>query len=194
MDIRGWNERYRSLERRSEDLDADPTPLLVQLVKRIPAGKAIDLACGTGRNALHLAANGWVVTAVDGSEIAIDLLRERANAAGLIVKADVADLADARFAIAPHTWDLVGICYYLHRNLFAKAKEGVAPGGRVIAIAHTVEGGERPSSTRLACGELQTFFQNWEIEHLYEGKPTDPAHRRSAAEIVARKPAARKPG
>ena len=187
MDIRGWNERYRSLERRSEDLDAGPTPLLIALAERLQPGRALDLACGTGRNSLYLAEHGWGVTALDGSEAAINLLRERANGAGLVVNARLANLQDRSFELAPGGWDLVVICYYLQRDLFEGAKQAVACGGRVLAIAHTIEDGEQPSATRLAPGELQTFFADWRIEHLYEGKPNDPAHRRSVAEIIARK-------
>ena len=37
-------------------------------------------------------------------------------------------------------------------------------------------------------GELDSYFQGWEILHRYEGKPNDTAHQRSVAEIVAKRP------
>jgi hypothetical protein len=50
MEIRGWDKRYRSGERAAEDLEAAPTPLLVETAKQLAPGKALDLACGAGRN------------------------------------------------------------------------------------------------------------------------------------------------
>ena len=188
VDIPGWDERYRTLKRRQEDLDAPPTPLLTHLVMRLTPGKALDLACGTGRNAIFLAQHGWEVKAIDGSEAAIQLLRQRARAAAVAIDAEVADLQASGLKLNAETWDLIAMCYYLQRDLFAKAKEATVPGGRIVAIAHTVEGNETPTATRLAHGELEQFFTGWIIEHRYEGKPEDPAHRRSVAEIVATKP------
>ena len=46
MEIQDWDERYRSGERRAEDLDAAPTPLLVETAKKLVSGSALDLACG----------------------------------------------------------------------------------------------------------------------------------------------------
>lgn len=184
MDIRGWDERYRS----DEDFEAAPTPLLVETAKRLPPGKALDLACGTGRNALWLAQNGWSVAAVDGSRAAIEILRKRASDRGLSLDTQVADLERGQFRIEPATWNLIAMCYYLQRDLFEPAKMGLAPGGVLVAIVHITEPGEEPTFKRLRAGELADYFPGWEILHHYEGKPKDPAHRRSVAEIVARRP------
>jgi hypothetical protein len=92
------------------------------------------------------------------------------------------------FEIEPSRWDLVAICYYLQRNLFAPAKRGVVPGGLLISIVHITEPGEEGSPYRLRPGELEKYFAGWEILHYHEGKANDAAHRRAVAEIVARKP------
>ncbi len=188
MDIQGWDDRYRSKEHQAEEEDASPTPLLAETAKQLPPGRALDLACGAGRNALWLALNDWKVTAVDGSSAAIVLLREQATARGLSITARVADLQSGEYRIAPLAWDLVVIAYYLQRDLFDKAKEGVTPGGVLLAIVHISEPGEEPKQTRLERGQLVAYFQDWEIVHYYEGKPNDPSHRRAVAEIVARRP------
>jgi len=188
MEIQGWDERYKSGERRAEDLDAAPTPLLVETVEKLPPGKALDLACGSGRNALWLAERGWNVTAVDGSAVAIEILRSRASERGVTVNARVADLEKSDYQIEPSRWDLIAICYYLQRDLFEPVKQGVAPGGILISIVHITEPGEEPTAHRLKPDELNRYFQDWEILHYREGKPNDTAHQRSVAEIVARKP------
>lgn len=70
MEIRAWEKRYRSKERPAEHFEAAPAPLLIETAEKLRPGRALDLACGTGRNALWLAELGWRVTAVDGASSA----------------------------------------------------------------------------------------------------------------------------
>jgi tellurite methyltransferase len=188
MDIRGWEARYKARERPSEDFAAPPTPLLVELLECAAPGTALDLACGTGRNSLWLAEHGWRVTAVDGAPTSVDVLRGHASELGLELDARVADLENSEYSIESSTWDLIVISYYLQRSLFEPAKRGVVPGGIVLAIVHITEPGEAPTEHWLRPGELASYFQGWEILHHHEGTPNDRAHRRSVAEIVARRP------
>src|SRR5450759_898595 len=106
MDLQGWNERYRMSE-----ADDAPTPLLVETAGRLRPGKALDLACGSGRNALWLAQNGWTVTAVDGAPAALEILRRNAAAQKLAIDARLADLERGDYKIEP-AWDLIAMCYY----------------------------------------------------------------------------------
>lgn len=182
MDIRGWEERYRS----SEDMDSEPTPLLVETASRLKPGKALDLACGAGRNAVWLADHGWRVTAIDGSPAAIDILRRRAPER---VEAQIADLEKNEYRIEPSSWDLIAISYYLQRSLMEPAKQGVKPGGVLLAIVHITEPGEEHTYKRAKPGELKNYFADWEVLHYYEGASRDPAHKRPVAEVVARRPA-----
>lgn len=183
MNITGWEERYRSSNREAQE---NPTALLVEATAELVPGKAIDLACGSGRNALYLAERGWSVTGMDGAKSAIELLQARAQERGLSVETKVADLTDAEFTLPPEAFDLVLIAYYLQRDLFANVKAAVRPGGIIIAIVHTPEAGEQWSEKRAAAGELRGLFIDWEILWYYEGPSRDPAHRRPVAEIVAR--------
>ena len=188
VNLREWEERYRSRERVAEDFEAAPTPLLVNTAKRLVPGRALDLACGTGRNALWLAEQGWSVKAVDGSAAAIEVLRRRAGERGIILDTRVADLEGGKYQIDRAAWDLVAMCYYLQTDLFEAAKQAVAPRGIVLAIVHVNEPGEEASSHCLRPGELENYFLGWEILRSFEGQPSDPTHRRRVAEIVARRP------
>jgi tellurite methyltransferase len=183
VDIRGWDQRYRAEAR----LTAAPTPLVVETASSLRPGKALDLACGTGRNALWLACQGWDVTAVDGSSSAIEILDKNAAAQGLRIDARVADLEEGEYKIEPASWDFIAICYYLQRDLLEPAKRGVVPRGVLLVIVHIAEPGEKPTQFRLRPGELETHFNGWEILHSYEGKPRDTAHARAVGEIVARR-------
>jgi tellurite methyltransferase len=184
VDLRGWDERYRAS---AQEMLAPPTPLLARIAAGLKPGRALDLACGAGRNAVWLAQNGWSVTAVDGSTAAIEIVRGRAVNAPLAIDARVADLEKSEYIIEADSWDLIAMCYYLQRDLFEPAKRGVAPGGVVLAIVHIPEPGSEPSRFSLMPGELRNYFQGWEILHSYEGPPEDPEHRRWVAEIVARR-------
>lgn len=188
MDLRGWDERYRSRERIVEDFEAAPTPLLMETAKSMTPGRALDLACGTGRNALWLAEQGWTVTAVDGSAAAIEALRCRAAERGLSLDAKVADLEKGEYRIDREAWELIAMCYYLQIDLFEAAKQGVVRGGIVLAIVHVSQPGEAPTAHCLRSGELEKHFAGWEILHSFEGPPGDPSHRKHVLEIVARRP------
>ncbi|MGH9692181.1 MAG: methyltransferase domain-containing protein [Candidatus Acidiferrales bacterium] len=188
MEIDGWDKRYRSRERPKEDLEASPNPLLVETVGRMRPGKALDLACGAGRNAIWLAQQDWTVTAFDGAASAIEILQNRAAHLGVAVDARVVDLAQGVYRIEESSWDLIAICYYLQRSLFEPAKRGVKPGGILLAIVHVGEPGHEPTEHQSKPGELHEHFLGWEILHYREGGPRDIAHQRSVAEIVAQRP------
>jgi SAM-dependent methyltransferase len=151
-----------------------PTPLLLETAQKLKPGRALDLACGRGRNAIWLAEHGWEVTAVDRSPIAIPG-----------VDTHTADLEKHEFPILESAWDLIVVAYYLQRDLFEPVKRGVKPGGVALVIVHMFEPGHEQSRFSVQSGELAKYFQGWEILHYYEGKPHDPEHKRAVAEIAA---------
>ena len=73
---------------------------------KLPRGRALDLACGTGRNALHLAAEGYQVDAMDISAVALERGAARAAELGVAVNWINADLDDA--VLVPDRYDLGG--------------------------------------------------------------------------------------
>jgi SAM-dependent methyltransferase len=158
-----WNERYRA----RESLDDAPASLLVEFAPPLQPGRALDLACGAGRNAAWLASHGWNVTAIDGAAEAIALVP-----AG--IRTMVLDLeTGAPLPFEDASFDLVLILFYLHRPLFAEAKRVLRPGGMLMTTALTRgRFGVRPA-------ELRTHFADWEILHEREAE---------VAELVARKP------
>lgn len=76
MDSTGWDERYEAL---GLVWSAGPNLFLPPLVKNLNPGRALDLACGEGRNAIWLANNGWDVTGVDYSPVGIEKARRLAG-------------------------------------------------------------------------------------------------------------------
>jgi len=185
MDLRGWEERYRAELAAGAARDLAPSPLLVTIAERLRPGRALDLACGSGRHALWLAQHGWQVTAVDGSPAAIAMLAASAARLGAGIDSRVCDLEKGEFAIEPSGWELIASCYYWQSDLLAPIKRGLVPGGVAIVIALMPEPGRKPSTFRLRPGELRGYFNGWEILHDREG-PDASGH--IVAEIAARKP------
>lgn len=168
MRLDEWNERYRS----RDQLDLTPARLLVDIATELTPGRALDLACGAGRNALWLAHHGWDVTAIDGAAEAIRLLQE--HDAGINTR--VLDLeSDAPLPFADESFDLVVILYFLHRPLFAEAQRVLRSGGVVITAIRTT--GINPRFC-LSLEELREEFSTCEVLHGTGG---------DTAEVVVRK-------
>lgn len=166
MRLDEWNERYRA----GDDLNADPAELLVSAASDLPPGRALDLACGAGRNALWLASRGWEVVAIDGAVEAINILRSHEAP----VDARVLDLeSEAPLPFDDDSFDLVAILYYLHRPLFAEAQRVVKRGGLVVCAA------KMRGTYRVQPEELAQHFNDFEVLHSSEGE---------IAELIARRP------
>ncbi len=181
MSLEQWNERYRA----GEQLFDAPVPLVVKFARPVP-GRALDLACGSGRNALYLAELGWNVTAVDGSPVALDVLKARARELALDVDIRIADLERGEFEIPSERFDLILDCYYLQRDLIPKMQAGVTRGGMIISIVHLADADQPDGAPKRAYpGELRKYFAGWKILHYREGQPDESCHQRAVAEIVA---------
>jgi SAM-dependent methyltransferase len=176
---RDWEQHYAQ----PENLRLTPTPLVLEVAELAAPGRALDLACGAGRNALYLAGCGWDVVAVDSSTTAVRIVRDRAAAAGLRIDARIADLESREFAIDPDRYDLICDFFYLQRDLFPKIREAVRPGGLFAAEIHLRD--EQPHRFVLEPGELRTEFEGWKI--LYYSEATRPGHSRPSAALLARR-------
>ena len=138
MDRHDWDERYQG---ESLVWSAEPNRFLVAELEGVPPGRALDLACGEGRNAVWLAEQGWTVTGVDFSEVGLDKARRLAAARGVSVTWELADVTD--YAPAREHFDLV-IVLYLHltegpaRVVFGRAAAAVAPGGTLLVVGHDI--------------------------------------------------------
>lgn len=174
-----WDERYRA----GDYADPEPSPLLVESASDLPPGRALDLACGTGRHALWLAERGWDVVAVDGSAEALRIVRKKTEGGGCDVRSRIrllhTDLERDPLPFHDDSFDLVLDFLFLHHPLFAEAKRVTKPGGLFVASIHTTRVREMNRAYCLEPGELRETFAGWEIV----GSQDDVL-----ADIVARKP------
>lgn len=162
MDREAWNRRYAGSEL---VWTAQPNRFLVAEASGLRPGRALDLACGEGRNAVWLAEQGWQVTGVDFSEVALDKARDLAAARGVEAEWEQADLL--AYQPAPRAFDLV-LVFYLQlpaaqrRTIVRAAAAAVAPGATLLLVAH-----DRSN-----------------LEHGHGG-PQQPAVLYTAGEVVA---------
>ena len=181
-----WDERYAGGKYSS----AEPHKLLIELTEKLPAGNALDLACGTGRHAVFLAEKGWNVTAIDNSRVGIEIAQHRAQEKGVQVNFRVVDLERGEFEIKPNVYDLICDFYYLHRESFQQMQVGVKVGGIIVSTIHIYGEGEEEGKFLLREGELREFFGDFEILHYHETSLTDDdagEHHRRTAEIIAKR-------
>jgi SAM-dependent methyltransferase len=131
-----WNARYAG----SELLwTAEPNRCLASEVEGLEPGRALDLACGEGRNAVWLAERGWRTTGVDFSDVALAKAERLAASRGVDVEwvlADVVEHEPERGA-----FDLVAVLYLqLPRGELAEvlrsAVDALAPGGTLLVLGH----------------------------------------------------------
>jgi SAM-dependent methyltransferase len=107
-----------------------PNAFLVEFVKALKPGQALDVGMGQGRNAIYLAQQGWQVTGFDLSETGVKLAREQAAKSHVRVTAVVADAASYDFGEAQ--WDLIVFSYVPLGDLAERVERGLKPGGTVL--------------------------------------------------------------
>lgn len=183
-----WDQRWQE---KAQAPESQPDDWLLRVLPYLPErGDALDLACGMGRNALGLATVGYQVSAVDFSQVALDMLRATATQKGLAVEAICADLEGGDFPFAPGSVDLVVQFYYLHRPLLPRLMNTVRPGGYAVIRTFSQAGVERfgPVNKEISLlpGELLKLFSGWEVL-LYEDGLEPSRKGGSLAGVLARK-------
>jgi SAM-dependent methyltransferase len=137
MDAADWDTRYAETPSLWTDR---PNQFLVEAVSCLVPGRALDLGCGEGRNAIWLATGGWSVTAVDFSLVAVERGRRVAGDRGLPVEFVLADVTE--WAPPVGSFDLV-VVLYLHlpdmAPVIGRAAEAVAAGGTLLAVGHHLD-------------------------------------------------------
>lgn len=161
MDSAAWDRRYAE---HPLLWGSGPNRFLEQETAGLDAGRAIDLACGQGRNAVWLAGQGWEVTGVDFSSVALDQARALAAERGVAVDWILADLLAYR--PEPERYDLA-LMFYVQVSaeeraaIVRMAAASLRRGGIFLLVGHDAEN----------------------LEHGHGG-PQDPARLYSPDDIV----------
>ena len=136
MDASHWNERYATAE---YVWKADPNIFLAEETATLVPGRAVDLACGEGRNAVWLAEQGWTATGVDFSDVGLEKGRRMAAERGVDVEWICADATT--WQPPAGGYDLVAVFYLQlpeeeRRQAIGVAGRALGPGGTLLVVAH----------------------------------------------------------
>jgi tellurite methyltransferase len=195
-----WDARHRDS---AQSPPPEPASIVLEWLPLLPNGPTLDIACGTGRHTLLLAARGRPVTAVDWSGAALDVLENRARTAKLRVsRGSTSELAESpasgirfiqanleeiRLPVA--SFSLILCLQYLLRSLFPQISRALLPGGVLFFETFTLAqvsytGGPRNPEYLLEPGELRTAFPELQVLFYRELKAGQ-----GIASLVAQKPA-----
>ena len=168
-----------------------PNPWLAEHWLRLPpGGRVLDLAMGSGRNAVWLARQGLRVEGLDILPEAVAMAAALARRHGVALTARVGD-ARAPESLAPGDWDGIVVIDFLERALLARLPAALAPGGVLVYETFTraqAAAGGKPRSP-------QHLFEGGELERAFAGelellayREGEPEPGRQVASLVARRP------
>lgn len=130
--VQAERERWNAVYREPNGAPTQPNQLLVDTVAGRPAGRALDIGTGQGRNALFLASKGWRVTGIDISDEGLRQAREAAAARGLTIETVDADVASWDYGV--DQWDLAALIYMdCDPKLVGSLRKSLKPGGLVVS-------------------------------------------------------------
>lgn len=170
-DQKRWDRKY------AEACGVGPPSQFLEIIfsehgARLKPGRALDIATGKGRNAFYLAERGFVVEAIDLSEVALGEAKKEASARGLRVSFKQADLEHCELEEA--AYDLILNFNFLSRSLIPKMKKALRIGGHVIFETYLIDqrvlGHPRNPAYLLGHNELLDLFRDFRILHYREGK------------------------
>lgn len=151
-----------------------PASFLEEVLPEIPRGRALDLACGTGRNAVYMALQGFEVDVVDILPDALEMARNLAARNGVQIRARQRDL---RKAIPDwgDNYDLITCFLFLERKLFPYIRTVLRRGGALVfeSFVETEGAMKKPRRSRLLLRsrELLQAFDGFQILRYEEGRP-----------------------
>ena len=161
-----WERKYREKPKLLQP--RPPSVLLERYYRHAQGRKALDLACGNGRNALFLAQNGFEVDALDISTTALEHLEKQSK--GLMINCIQADLD--HYTPPQGLYDLLIMTNYLDRELIKRSTEKMKPGAFFFIETYMIhpENEKKDSNPDflLAPGELNSFFEEVFEKLAYE--------------------------
>lgn len=183
-----WDKQHESTHG-----SAEPSGFLVEIFAAeawpMPRGRALDIACGKGRNALFLAEQGFDVVAIDISPVALEEGRKRAAEKNLAISWQQADLEQIQ--LGEKVYDLVVNFNYLQRSLIAPVKAALKPGGFVIIETYLIDqpaiGHPKNPAYLLEHNELLNNFRDFRVLFYREGQFLEHGERAFRAGICAQK-------
>ena len=162
-----WEKEYSSKSLKDTPL---PSCLLENHINLLTGGQALDIASGTGQNAVFLSSHGYEVIAVDKSSTASTLANQYSLNKGSKIKTVTEDIL--AFEIKENSFDLIADFYFLEREIIPKIKKGLKKNGLVFFETYTTEqqdiDGPHNPDFLLSTNELIGFFTDYFIIYYHE--------------------------
>ena len=184
-----WDERFRSGDYPQEP---EPSAVLERYAGTFPEGRALDVATGTGRNALFLAERGYEVDAVDRSREGLRIARGTARERGIEDRIEWVRGDVPTYAFPESAYAVITISYYRAVDRFPDIQEALVPGG-VLFVEHHLRStdetavGPRGDRHRFAANELLHACLDLTVLHYSETTETRDDGRLAAnARVLAR--------
>jgi len=156
----------------TDGFTGEPNALLVETVKGLTPGTALDAGMGQGRNAVYLAGKGWKVTGFDVSAEAIKAANANAGKAGVRIDAIKASYADFEFGSAK--WDLIVLTFawapMTDESFVARLRTSLRPNGRIV-FEHFLEDQEQPRPPAMQVlkpGQLRNLLEGFRFDRYEE--------------------------
>lgn len=183
-----WDERFRAGE---YPTDPDPSPVLRAHVEGRSGGRALDVACGTGRNAIFLAERGLEVDALDRSVEGLRITRDRAGERGVVGRINLLRADATEFEYPAARYDVVTISFFRTLDRLNDLKAALKPDGLLFYQHHLrtsgpVEVGPGSNRYRFRSNELLHACLDLTVLHYEESSETFEGRRSATAAIVAR--------
>ncbi len=160
---------------------------LVENLELLPKGRVLDVAMGSGRNAIYLAKLGFDVEGVDVSPEAVNIALESARTAGVTIKAQVADL-EGDYLVKKYAYEVIMCFNYLQRSLISQLKDGLRKGGIIVDATFIIDqvqfGKPKNPDYLLRHNELLNMFRDFRCLRYREGIIEG---RKAVASMIAQK-------
>jgi 2-polyprenyl-3-methyl-5-hydroxy-6-metoxy-1,4-benzoquinol methylase len=164
FDRKRWIFQWRYFRKQTPWDTRITPPEVIEFMDKTSVGKALDLGCGTGTNALALARIGWVVTGVDFSSRAITLARQKALEAGLKIDFYTADVAELDFLKEPYDYVLdIGCLFTLShekRLKYANHLERLLKPGGCFMLYAWLKREEKGGSRGISMEEVESLLES----------------------------------
>ena len=185
-----WDERFVS---GAYPRTPEPSTVLRSYEPSIPDGRALDVAAGTGRNAVFLAEQGYTVDALDASRDGLAIVRERITERGLSDNVETIQGDVSTYSFPIEAYELVTMSYFHTLDRFADLAEALVPGGYLFIEGHLRSAESTPSGPsddryRFAANELLRAGLGLTVLYYDETTQERPEDkRRATARLLARR-------
>ncbi len=182
-----WNEKYKNTPKLLED--REPSIKLIEAIKHTKGNKALDIACGAGKNSIYLAKNNFFIDSMDISDVALKTLDKKGYKNINTIQIDL----EEEFVLNKNSYDIIVQTNFLDRTIIPKLINSLKKDGIIFieTYMHHSSNEKEPSNSNflLKQKELQKLFKD-DFELIdYDEFDNEPyeLYRMRKQSIIARK-------